>query len=80
MGSIGYIWGCTVAAVPAHQPAEHVKNALKNFTTEWMTYRVGQKNCPTGCFRVRVNFDTPLISVIDGPILKSFEVVRANTG
>ena len=34
----------------------------------------------TGLFRVRVNFDTPLISVVDGPILKSFEVVRANAG
>ena len=34
----------------------------------------------TGCFRVRGLFDTPLISVVDGPILKSFEVVRANTG
>ena len=35
---------------------------------------------PTGCLRVRGLFDTPLISVVDGPILKSFEVVRANTG
>ena len=36
--------------------------------------------CSTGCLGVRGIFDTPLISVVDGPILKSFEVVRANTG
>ena len=34
----------------------------------------------TGLFRVRGNFDTPLNSVVDGPILKSFEVGIANTG
>ena len=34
----------------------------------------------TGLFRVRGNFDTPLNSVVDGPILKSFEVVIAITG
>ena len=33
----------------------------------------------TGLFRVRVNFDTPLISGVDGPILKTFEVVSATT-
>ena len=32
--------------------------------------------CPhTGLFRVHVNFDTPLISVVDGPIFKPFGVV-----
>ena len=35
---------------------------------------------PTGLFRVSELFDTPLISVVEGPILKSFEVVRASTG
>ena len=35
---------------------------------------------PTGLFRVRGNFDTPLNSVVDGPILKSFEVVIGITG
>ena len=34
----------------------------------------------TGLFRVCGLFDTPLISVVEGPILKSFEVVTANTG
>ena len=34
----------------------------------------------TGLFRVRGNFDTPLKSVVDGPILKSFEVGIAITG
>ena len=34
---------------------------------------------PTGLFRVCSTFDTPLISVVDGPILKYFEVVRAIT-
>ena len=34
----------------------------------------------TGLFRVRGNFDTPLNSVVDGPILKYFEVVIAITG
>ena len=32
---------------------------------------------PTGLFRVSELFDTPLISVVEGPILKSFEVVIA---
>ena len=30
---------------------------------------------PTGCFRVREIIDPPPISVLDGPIPKSFEVV-----
>ena len=35
---------------------------------------------PTGLFRASGNFDTPLISVVDGPILKPFGVVIVITG
>ena len=31
--------------------------------------------CATGLFIASVTFDTPLISVVDGPILKLFGVV-----
>ena len=41
---------------------------------------LAKKVFPTGLFRVRGNFDTPLNSVVDGPILKSYEVVIAITG
>ena len=37
-------------------------------------------NIPTGLFRVRGLFDTPLISVVGGPISKPFDMVNANTG
>ena len=40
MGSSRYLLGCTVAAVSAHQPAEHVKNAQPKLTTEGMTQTV----------------------------------------
>ena len=43
-------------------------------------YRVGQKVCPTGLFTASGHFDTPLISVVDGPILKPFGVVIVITG
>ena len=32
--------GCTVAAVSAKQPVEHVENALQNITTEEMMHSV----------------------------------------
>ena len=31
----------------------------------------------TGCPKVRVTFDTPLFSGLDGPIMKSFDVLIA---
>ena len=34
----------------------------------------------TGCLRVREKFQAYHISAIDEPILKSFDVVRVNTG
>ena len=34
----------------------------------------------TGLFRVHGLFDTPLISVVGGPISKPFDMVRVNTG
>ena len=45
--------------------------------------RKGTSQCgtePTGLFGVRETFDTTLISVVDGPILKLFEVVIVNSG
>ena len=33
------------------------------------------KGCPTGLFIASGTFDTPLISGVDGPILKPFGVV-----
>ena len=32
--------GCSVAPVSAQRPLEHVKNAVQNITTEWMTHSV----------------------------------------
>ena len=39
-GSFGYLLGCTVAAVSAQQPVEHVKNALQNITMEGTPHSV----------------------------------------
>ena len=40
LSSSGYQLGCTVAAVSAQQPVEHVHNALQNITTEWTPHSV----------------------------------------
>ena len=42
-GSSGYQLDCTVAAVSAQHPVEHVKNALQNITTEGTKQSVGPK-------------------------------------
>ena len=39
-GSSCYHLGCTVAAVSAQWPVEHVNNYLLNITTEWTPYSV----------------------------------------
>ena len=41
-GSSGYQMGCTVAAVSAQRPVEHVKNALQNITTDGTPHSVLQ--------------------------------------
>ena len=44
MGNFGYQCGCIVAAVEAPLPAEHVKKAKQNLTTERMTQTVLSEN------------------------------------